>query len=211
MIELVDVCYGYKHKRCINQILNSINYKFEDAQCHVITGKSGSGKTTLISLISGLDVPTSGKILFNGTNISDLNLDEYRSKTVGVIFQNYNLLPNLNAIENVQLALHLSGIRSDTNNTAVMLLEQVGIKSPVSEQKVTTLSGGEQQRVAIARAMAGNPNVIIADEPTGNLDEENQRHIIDIFLDLAHLYGKCVIIASHSSEVIKSADKILSL
>lgn len=138
-------------------------------------------------------------------------MDEYRAKTVGVIFQNYNLLPHLNAIENVQLALQLSGLKPDSNVSAEKLLEQVGIKKPVSERKVTTLSGGEQQRVAIARALAGEPNIIIADEPTGNLDEENQNNIMDIFFDLAHTHGKCVIIASHSPEVIKRADNVLTL
>lgn len=211
MIKLIDVYYSYKHKQDINHILSCVNYEFEAAKCYAITGKSGSGKTTLISLISGMDYPSSGEIQYNGTNIREMDLNQYRAKIIGVIFQNYNLLLHLNAIENVQLALRLSGVRQNINSISNDLLEQVAIGKSVSKRNVTTLSGGEQQRVAIARALAGEPNVIIADEPTGNLDEENGKRIMDIFLDLAHMHGKCVIIASHSSGVIKSADHILTL
>lgn len=211
MIELNEVRYNYKSGRHAKVILNGISYGFESSKCYVITGKSGTGKTTLLSLIAGLDHPTSGEILFNGMNIKDLDQDEYRACSVGVIFQNYNLLPYLNAIENVQLALRLSGEKENTYSKSEELLWQVGINGDTAKRRVTLLSGGEQQRVAIVRALAGEPEVIIADEPTGNLDEENQENIVDIFLSLAHEKGKCVIIASHAPYVIGRADEVLSL
>lgn len=211
MIELKNICYDYKNKRSSNRIFDGINYIFEESYCYVITGKSGKGKTTLLSLISGMDEPASGEILFNGTNLRSLNMDEYRAKSIGVIFQNYNLLTHLNASENVQLALRLGGVKDNTEQTALELLAQLGIYDSAATRRVTTLSGGEQQRVAIARALAGQPEVIIADEPTGNLDVENQDAIMDIFLSIAHEKNKCVIIASHSPEVIARADRVLEL
>lgn len=211
MIELKDLRYSYKAKRNPNEILHALNYVFDCGKCYAIKGQSGSGKTTLLSLIAGLDSPTSGDVLYNGVSIQSLNLDEYRAKSIGVIFQNFNLISYLNAIENVQLSLHLSGQKENTYTKALNLLKQLGIEEHVALRRVTVLSGGEMQRVAIARALAGEPEIIIADEPTGNLDEENQQNIVEIFKYIAHEHNKCVIIASHSISVISQADLVLSL
>ena len=143
-------------------------------------------------------------------DLATLDLNFYRAKTIGVIFQNYNLLSHLNAAENVQLALRLASVPSSLE-AALALLAEVGIGRETATRSVTALSGGEQQRVAIARALAGNPHIILADEPTGNLDQENQQTILNIFLSLAHEQGKCVIIASHASELVQSADYVLEL
>lgn len=211
MIELQAVSYGYRQKQVYHPILKNLSYSFEMGLCYAVTGRSGSGKTTLLSLLSGFDVPESGKILVDGADLSTLNLNKYRAKTVGVIFQNYNLLAHLNAVENVQLALRLGGNRRTGPTEALDLLAKVGIDPETAVRSVTALSGGEQQRIAIARALAGNPSFILADEPTGNLDPTNQEIILDIFLHLAHEQGRCVIIASHTAEVVKTADHVLAL
>lgn len=210
MIELQAVSYGYQQKHVYHPILQDLSYQFDAGRCYAITGPSGSGKTTLLSLLSGFDRPCSGKILVDGTDLTTLNSNTYRAKTIGVIFQNYNLLAHLNAAENVQLALRLAEA-SGGAEAALALLAGLGIDCDAATRSVTALSGGEQQRVAIARALAGNPHIILADEPTGNLDPENQQRIMDIFLSLAHEQGKCVIIASHSAEVVQSADDVLKL
>lgn len=210
MIELQAVSYGYQQKYVYHPILQDLSYQFDAGRCYAITGPSGSGKTTLLSLLSGFDRPCSGKILVDGTDLTTLNSNTYRAKTIGVIFQNYNLLAHLNAAENVQLALRLAEA-SGGSEAALALLAGLGIDCDAATRSVTALSGGEQQRVAIARALAGNPHIILADEPTGNLDPENQQRIMDIFLSLAHEQGKCVIIASHSAEVVQSADDVLKL
>ena len=210
MIELQSVSYGYQQKHVYHPILQDLSYQFDTGSCYAISGPSGSGKTTLLSLLSGFDRPCSGKILIDGADLATLDLNFYRAKTIGVIFQNYNLLSHLNAAENVQLALRLASVPSSLE-AALALLAEVGIGRETATRSVTALSGGEQQRVAIARALAGNPHIILADEPTGNLDQENQQTILNIFLSLAHEQGKCVIIASHASELVQSADYVLEL
>ena len=208
MIELRNLSYRYPKSSTL--LLEDLNYRFESGRSYAVTGRSGSGKTTLLSLLSGFDTPTAGAVLVQGRDLREWDADAYRAKTVGVIFQNYNLLAHLNAAENVQLALRLAGV-PDPPEAALALLDRLGIGEAQARQRVTTLSGGEQQRVAIARALAGEPDILLADEPTGNLDEENRDRIVEIFCALARERGKCVILASHDSDVIARMDEVLAL
>ena len=208
MIELRNLSYRYPKSSTL--LLEDLNYRFEAGRSYAVTGRSGSGKTTLLSLLSGFDTPTAGAVLVQGRVLREWDADAYRAKTLGVIFQNYNLLAHLNAAENVQLALRLAGV-PDPPEAALALLDRLGIGKPQARQRVTTLSGGEQQRVAIARALAGEPDILLADEPTGHLDEENRDRIVEIFCALARERGKCVILASHDSDVIARMDEVLAL
>ena len=182
-------------------------YDFEGGVVYAIVGKSGAGKTTLLSMLSGLTKPTMGKILYDGKNISGVNPYTYRSRYVGVIFQSYNLLPHLTAVENVILSMDISGKKiANKKARAQELLSSVGLGAELRDRRILKLSGGEQQKVAIARTLAFDPEVILADEPTGNLDGETQEAIMEIFLDLAKNQNKCVIIVTHSPDVAKMAD-----
>lgn len=193
-------------------MLQGINVDFERGRIYVIVGKSGAGKTTLLSLLSGLDVCTGGEINYNGVNLKSVDRDHYRAKSIGVIFQSYNLLTNATAIENIELSMEISGIRQkDKKEYALKLLESIDIDKATATRKALKLSGGEQQRTAIARALSHDPDIIIADEPTGNLDNETESDILKIFKSLAHDEKKCVIIVTHSKEVAAIADETWSL
>ena len=199
---------SYRYEKNSPDILKNVNLEFENGKIYAIVGKSGAGKTTLLSLLSGLAKPTSGKILYDGKDISQIDKYEYRSKYVGVIFQSFNLLPNMTALENVMLSMDIAGIkqkRSQKEKTARELLAKVDIAPEEFDRRVLKLSGGQQQRVAIARALSYEPQIILADEPTGNLDGETQAEIMKIFRRLAD-EGKCVIIVTHSPDVASSAD-----
>lgn len=199
---------SYRYEKNSPDILKNVNLEFENGKIYAIVGKSGAGKTTLLSLLSGLAKPTSGKILYDGKDISQIDKYEYRSKYVGVIFQSFNLLPNMTALENVMLSMDIAGIkqkRSQKEKTARELLAKVDIDPEEFDRRVLKLSGGQQQRVAIARALSYEPQIILADEPTGNLDGETQAEIMKIFRRLAD-EGKCVIIVTHSPDVASSAD-----
>lgn len=193
-------------------VLKNINFEFEKGRIYTIVGPTGTGKTTLLSLMAGLDKPKDGTILYQGKDISKLDKDKYRSQDVGVVFQGFNLLYNLTALENVVLSIDVAKIKiKNKEKFALELLEKVGIDSQKANRKVLKLSGGEQQRVAIARALAYDPDVILADEPTGNLDKKTEEQIINIFKQLAHDQKKCVIIVTHSDNVSNAADNIYSL
>lgn len=199
---------SYRYEKNSPDILKNVNLEFENGKIYAIVGKSGAGKTTLLSLLSGLAKPTGGKILYDGKDISQIDKYEYRSKYVGVIFQSFNLLPNMTALENVMLSMNIAGIkqkRSQKEKTARELLAKVDIDPEEFDRRVLKLSGGQQQRVAIARALSYEPQIILADEPTGNLDGETQAEIMKIFRRLAD-EGKCVIIVTHSPDVASSAD-----
>ena len=199
---------SYRYEKNSPDILKNVNLEFENGKIYAIVGKSGAGKTTLLSLLSGLAKPTSGKILYDGKDISQIDKYEYRSKYVGVIFQSFNLLPNMTALENVMLSMDIAGIkqkRSQKEKTARELLAKVDIDPEEFDRRVLKLLGGQQQRVAIARALSYEPQIILADEPTGNLDGETQAEIMKIFRRLAD-EGKCVIIVTHSPDVASSAD-----
>lgn len=208
LLKTENICYSYDKK---NNVLNNISYEFEAGKIYAIVGKSGAGKTTMLSLLSGLAEPTEGHIFYEEKDISNLDKYEYRSKYVGVIFQNFNLLTKLTAVENVILSMEISGFACmDKKAHAYELLEQVGLSRSEADRRILKLSGGQQQRVAIARALSYDPNVILADEPTGNLDRETQKEIMKIMKDLADS-GKCVIIVTHSPEVAELADVVYEI
>ncbi len=197
---------SYKYEKNSAEVLKNINLSFDSGKMYAIVGKSGAGKTTLLSLLSGLAKPSNGKILYNGNDISKIDKYEYRSKYVGVIFQSFNLLPTMTALENVVLSMNISGIKTkNKNEIARELLSKVEIEPEEFDRRVLKLSGGQQQRVAIARALSYNPQIILADEPTGNLDIDTQNEIMKIFRKLTD-EGKCVIIVTHSLDVANQAD-----
>lgn len=202
----------YHYEKSNQYVLEDVSATFERGILYTIVGKSGAGKSTLLALLSGLDDVSEGDILYQGTSLKTLDRDMYRSHHVGVIFQGYNLLTNASAIDNVVLSMHISGNKEkNKKETAFQLLAQVGIDRERAKRKILKLSGGEQQRVGIARALSHHPNVLIADEPTGNLDHETQHSIMEIFQSLAHEQNTCVIIVTHSATVSAFADQQYTL
>ena len=178
---------------------------------YCIIGKSGAGKTTLLSLLSGLASVKGGSICYEEKDIKKIDKYKFRSKYVGVIFQSYNLITKFTALENVVLSMQIAGVKGKhKKQKAMMLLEQVGLSEDEANRRVLKLSGGQQQRVAIARALSYDADIILADEPTGNLDAETQDEIMQIFRSLTN-EGKCVIIVSHSPDVAKACDQCYEL
>jgi putative ABC transport system ATP-binding protein len=203
---------SYRYEGGMYDVLNDINATFESGKVNVIIGQSGAGKSTLLALISGLDICTEGTIFHNCQNLRDIDRDDYRAKGIGVIFQGYNLLMNLTAVENIVLSMNISNSdqksRTEKFEFAYDLLHKVGIDKETADRKILKLSGGEQQRVGIARALSHHPDVIVADEPTANLDDETENSILNIFTSLAHNDGKCVIIVTHSERITSIADEV---
>lgn len=211
-IETADKKYIGKDDEVL--ALTNINLNFELGKFYAIIGHSGSGKSTLLNIIAFIERLTSGNYYFNDKNVEDLTKDELakiRMENIGYIFQNFNLDPNLTAIENVMLPMLINKQikKSERREKAKKLLELVNMQHR-AKHFPKALSGGEQQRVSIARALANNPNIIIADEPTGNLDKKNEKVILEILKDLSN-QGKCVIVATHSSEIEKYADNLIQL
>ena len=210
VIQLENVTFGYDTQ---TTVLNGLNYSFEAGKIYAVTGRSGAGKTTLLSLLSGLASPTGGSIYYQNKDIEGIDKYDYRSKNVGVVFQSFNLIYNLSAIENIVLSMDIAGVKGgekEKKENARALLQSVGIGTGEAERRVLKLSGGQQQRVAIARALSYNPDVILADEPTGNLDEQTQDEILAILKSLA-AQGKCVIVVTHSPAVANAADEVYQL
>ncbi len=210
ILELHNVSYAYTKGG--KKVLQHINHRFRAGQIYAITGPSGAGKTTMLSLISGLTNPTEGEVLYQGKNLANQDRYHYRSHDIGVIFQSFNLLPGLTVAENIILSMDASGKRYPSKKErAVELLEQVHLPAEYANERILHLSGGEQQRVAIARAFGYDPEIIVADEPTGNLDMATQEDIMDIFRSMAHDTGCCVIIVTHSPEVAHGCDEVFAL
>lgn len=208
ILQLEDVSYTYNGK---DNVVEHVSLSFTKGKIYAIVGKSGAGKTTLLSMMSLLTKPTSGKILYEGKDITDMDPYAYRSHYAGVIFQNYNLLMNLTALENVMLSMDISQRKIENPKAyAKALLEKVGLDEDEMNRRILKLSGGQQQRVAIARCLSYEPKLILADEPTGNLDGETQSEILTIFQDLAK-EGHCIIMVTHASEVAACADEIFEL
>jgi len=198
-MEVKNVGYTYDNRR---KVLRGINVQMEQGKLYAILGPSGCGKTTLLSLIGGLDSPTSGQILFEDQDIAKTGLSDHRKNHVSFIFQAYNLIDYLNPKENVALTSKLPPLP---------ILERLGLTKEEAKRNVLKLSGGQQQRVAIARALASEAPVILADEPTGNLDEDTARDITEILKESAHKMNKCVVVVTHSNELAKQADVICRL
>ena len=212
LLSIQNASYQYSDAEEGEYALRDVSYDFERGKIYAIRGRSGTGKTTLLSLISGLERCTEGRIIFDGKDLKDMNLDYYRSHEIGIVFQSYNLLPFMTASENIILSMDASGIKiDDKKKKALELMQSVGLKETYANRKVLRISGGEQQRVAIARSLSYNPKMIIADEPTGNLDKQTEKEILEIFTKLAHEDGKCVIIVTHSPNVCEVVDEIYDL
>ena len=212
LLKIDNVSYRYHDADKEDYAIKNISYEFEKGKIYAIKGRSGTGKTTLLSLISGLERCTEGKIIFDNKDLKKINLDKYRSREIGIVFQSYNLLPFMSTIENIILSMDISEIKiKDKRQKALELMKQVGLKESYANRRVLKLSGGEQQRVAIARSLAYNPKMIVADEPTGNLDKETEKEILDIYKKLAHDENKCIIIVTHSSNVCQMVDIVYEL
>lgn len=211
ILKIEDLGYRYNDAPKDEYVFKNLNYEFECGKMYAIKGKSGSGKTTLLSLISGLEKKYVGKIFFQDKDLSKLNLDKYRNSDIGIVFQSYNLLPHLTASENILLSMDINHLKINKKEKVSKLLESVGLTCSHGKRRVLKLSGGEQQRVAIARSLSYNPKMIIADEPTGNLDKETETEILNIFYDLAKKENKCVIIVTHSDNVCKKCDSTYEL
>lgn len=212
ILKVTDVSYRYTDASANDYVLKNINFVFELGKTYAIRGKSGSGKTTLLSLISGLENTYDGSINFKGQELRKMDLDQYRSNDIGIVFQSYNLLPHLTAIENIMLSMDISKVKeSDKKGKALELMKSVGLKEEHANRRVLKLSGGEQQRVAIARSLSYDPKIIIADEPTGNLDKETENEILKIFKKLSQKENKCIIIVTHSVNVCDNVDIVYEL
>lgn len=203
-LEVKDVCFSYQDGESKKKIFNGASCDFLDKKFYCITGPSGCGKSTLLSLLGTIDKCESGLILLDGNDIFE-DESTYRKKKVGFVFQDYNLINYLDGFENVALAMEIAANKKDENRI-YGALSVVGIDKETAKRKANRLSGGEKQRIAIARALINNPEIILADEPTGNLDIDNSNMIVDIFLKLAHEYDKCVIMVTHNPDIAKMCD-----
>ena len=206
-LKVEDVSYSYVNASGEQQVLKNVSAEFKEGKMYAIVGESGSGKTTFLSLISALDKMQEGDIKYNRKSLRKIGGSEFRLKYVNIVFQSYNLIKYMTAKENVEVAIDFDNRKVDANT----YLKQVGLSEEEGGRLIGKLSGGQQQRVAIARAIASNSPIIVADEPTGNLDEDPEEKIIELFKDLAHKDKKIVIIVTHSKKVAEHADKILRL
>ena len=203
ILSLQNISFSYEK----TPVLKNISFDFEKGKMYCIVGKSGAGKTTLLSLLSGLALPTEGEIIYDGKNVAKIDKYTFRSKYIGVVFQSFNLITKYTALENVILSMDVAGYKTkNKKQRAIELLGNVGLDIDEANRRVLKLSGGQQQRVAIARALSYDPDIILADEPTGNLDAETQNEIMAIFRELTN-QGKCVILVSHSPEVASMCDE----
>ena len=199
ILALNKVSYSYRNGK---NVLNDLNMEFEKGKFYTILGVSGSGKTTLLSLLAGLDEPKSGEVLYNNENIRVKGYENHRKNNISLIFQNYNLIDYMTPLENLKIV---------NSNADKSILNNLGLNDEEINRNVLQLSGGQQQRVAIARTLVADSPVILADEPTGNLDSDTADEIIEILKKSAHEYGKCVIVVTHSKELANKSDAILML
>ena len=209
MSELVIENVSYRYKNADRLALNGVSCAFKPGQVTAVVGPSGSGKTTLLSIMAGLDRPEEGQVLLNGADLSGMDLDAYRRQDVSVIFQAFQLFPLLTVMENVCYPMELNEVAlKDAKERAKTLLSSVGIQEEKLRRFPANLSGGEQQRVAIARSLATGAGILLADEPTGNLDGENSRNVVEILTRLAHEEGYCVIIVTHDPAIAEASDVV---
>ena len=212
ILSFEDVSYSYLDGSSTVTIVDKANYDFEKGKIYAIVGASGSGKTTTIVLAGGLDKPKEGKVNFKGTDINQIGLNKYRRNDISIVFQAYNLIYYMNAYENVANAIEIPNIKvPNKKEYCLNILQKLGLTKDQCFRDIRKLSGGQQQRIAIARAMAKDVDLILADEPTGNLDEKNSREILKIFIDLAHNDNKCVVIVTHSPSLAAKCDVQLKI
>lgn len=210
MLTVKNLSHHYQNAEA--PLYQDVNMDFEPSTLYTIVGESGSGKTTLLSFLAGLDAPSQGEILIDGQNIAKKGLTKYRQRDVSIVFQAYNLLNYMSAVDNVLTALAVTeSAHKGDRDYALAKLAELGITDQLATKNVQQLSGGQQQRVAIARALAVDAPIVLADEPTGNLDEDNTEAVLNIFDKLAHEVGKTVIIITHESQVAARADVQIKL
>lgn len=212
ILKAEEVHYSYQTKYQTIDAVRGITYSFVTGKVYAIIGESGSGKSTFLSLLAGLDLATKGMIYVEGEDIAQLNRDHYRREKASVVYQSFNLFQLLTAQENIMFPMEIKGVKkSEAKKRAIELMEQVGLRKQLSHQYPQMMSGGEQQRVAIARAMASGGKIILADEPTGNLDSENEKNIVRLLKEAAHSLGYAVIVITHNPEVSAEADFVLKM
>lgn len=212
IIELEQVTYNYRSRYQQVDALKGVSYSFQPGKLYALVGKSGSGKSTLLSLMAGLDVPQGGRVLYEGQSTKEMNLTRYRREKAAVIYQSFRLFPLLTVGENITYPMELRKMPAKTAKARVAeLLEKVKLPDSVANRFPSMLSGGEQQRVAIARALGMETKLLLADEPTGNLDSENSLHIVELLRNLAHQDGYCVIMVTHDMEIAALADHVLTM
>lgn len=211
VLRLQDVSYDYVTKAGVVHAVRGVSAVFQSDTIYAIVGRSGSGKSTLLSLCAGLGLPLSGTVFYRDRSLADMDRDRYRRENAGIIFQQFYLLPQLTALENVELTLDLIGYGKNKRSRAMELIERVGLTSFHAKKRPSQLSGGEQQRIAIARALAPDPDILFADEPTGSLDCENREMIIGLLASMAHEAGKCVIVITHDDEAAKKCDHVFRM
>ncbi len=212
LLELQDIYLNYKTENTLVEVIKGVNLKINSGENVAVVGKSGSGKTSLIMLIAGLEKATSGKIIFEDQDISTYSEDELadlRKKKIGIVFQSFYLIPNYTALENVSLVLEINKIENAQKKSAE-LLEQFGLKDRLNHFP-SQLSGGEQQRVAIARSIILSPKLILADEPSGNLDSENSKLIINLLFKYSKQNNSSLILVTHDQSIAKECDKIIEI
>lgn len=212
IIEAENVGYIYQSKYQETKALTKVSCSFEQGKFYAITGKSGSGKSTFLSLLAGLDVPTEGNLYIDGKNIREIDRDSYRMNHASVIYQAFHLFPLLTVMENVMFPMQLQHIsKKEAKTRAQEFLAKVDLPDTLYGKMPNMISGGEQQRVAIARAMASGGQILLADEPTGNLDSQNEKVIVNLLYRLAHEENYAVIVVTHNEKVAESADVIYGM
>lgn len=210
MLTAKNISYWYTTEA--DALYKDVNLSFDAGKTYAIVGTSGSGKTTFLSLLAGLDQPKAGEILYEGTNIKKMGMTHYRNQAVSIVFQSYNLFNYMSALENVLSALAITKSKhAGDKQYALDMLKKIGLDETQATKNVQRLSGGQQQRVAIVRAMCCDAQLVVADEPTGNLDEANTKETIELFSELAHKQNKCVIIVTHEPDVAKMCDVTIEL
>lgn len=212
MLEVKNVSYVYKSKYQSNEVLHGITCSFEKGLMYAVMGPSGSGKTTLLSLLAGLDLPAGGEIYVDGKSMASIDRDEYRRCTASVIYQSFHLFPLLTALENVMYPMRLRGMpKAEAEVSAKRYIAQMNLGDDILRKRPLMMSGGEQQRIAIARAFAAGGQILLADEPTGNLDSANGAAVTKILRDIAHEMNYTVIVITHSEAVAECADVIFHI
>lgn len=208
IIDVKNISFGYQ-KDTSKKVLNNISVNFEQGKFYAIVGRSGNGKSTFLSLLAGLGIPDEGEILYDGISTKDMDLEAYRREKISVIYQDFGLLPLLTVLENIKYPMLLCGVSDkEATQKAIELAKKVSLSENLLHRFPSKISGGEQQRVAISRALTIDRKVLLADEPTGNLDNENTQITIDLLKRLAHEENKCVVVVTHDLEVMEQADEV---
>ena len=211
ILKMENVTYYYTSRTERIEILEDAGFAFETGKLYAVMGPSGSGKTTTLMLLGGLDTPKEGEILFQNRPIREIGLQKFRALHSGIVFQSYNLFPYLSACENVEIPMEISGKTANKKERAKELLEKVGLRSDKYGRLIQKLSGGEQQRVAIARALASKPAIILADEPTGNLDSKTSHDVMGLLKVTSERFSQTMVMITHNEEIAQMADRIIRI